>query len=80
LAAAIRDEQTANAKGLVDAQAAVLMPEDSFHVDTLSAQIQFILTQPEAASQMARNALSVGVPDATHRLIALIETLISKET
>ena len=80
LAAAIRDEQTANAKGLVDAQAAVLMPEEAFHVDTLSAQIQSILNQPKVASQMARNALSVGVPDATHRLIALIETLISKET
>ena len=77
-AASLRDEQTANAMGLVNAQAAVLVTEDAFHVDTLSAQINEILTQPETAMRMARNALSVGVPDATDRFIALIQDILSK--
>ncbi len=78
LAAAIRDEQTANAMGLVTAQAAVLMTEDTFHVDTLSAKINEILTQPAEAMQMSRNALSVGVKDATTRLISLITDIMPK--
>lgn len=78
LAAAIRDEQTANAKGLVDAQAAILIPESALQVDSLRDQIQTILSQPDAAQAMARNALGTGVPDATQRLIALIQDILTK--
>lgn len=73
LAAAIRDEQTANARGLVDANAAVLLPESKLDVATLSGQIALILNNPQAAMQMSLAALRAGIPDATDRLVALVE-------
>lgn len=74
-AAATGDHQTANARGLVDAGAAILIPEKALDATTLAAHIESILCQPDAARQMADNALSQGRPDATDRLVALVETL-----
>ena len=78
-AAATGDHQTANARGLVDAQAAVLLPEKALDAATLSAQMAAVLGQPAAALQMARNALAQGMPDATTRLVALVEALTRKD-
>lgn len=75
LAAAIRDEQSANARGLADAEAAVVIPENLLAPEALSEQIAAILSNPAAAETMARNALSVAVPDATDRLVVLVEEL-----
>lgn len=75
LASAIRDEQTANARPLVDAGAAILMPESQFEVESLSEQVELVLSNPEGAAQMARAALAAGKPDATDRLVALVEEL-----
>lgn len=75
LAAAIRDEQTANAKQLVEAGAAILAPEADFEVDSLSEKIRSILSDEKQALQMARAALSCSIPDATTRLEALVEDL-----
>jgi UDP-N-acetylglucosamine--N-acetylmuramyl-(pentapeptide) pyrophosphoryl-undecaprenol N-acetylglucosamine transferase len=74
-AAAAGDHQTANARGLVDAGAAIMIPENALDVDSLSAQIATILNDPEAAAQMAQAALQSGAPDATDRLVALVENL-----
>ncbi|QBY00954.1 UDP-N-acetylglucosamine--N-acetylmuramyl-(pentapeptide) pyrophosphoryl-undecaprenol N-acetylglucosamine transferase [Rhodophyticola sp. CCM32] len=79
LAAAIRDEQTANARALVEADAAILIPESQFTPDSLSRHIAAILTQPDAALQMANAALGTGVPDATERLAVLVEELAKKD-
>jgi UDP-N-acetylglucosamine--N-acetylmuramyl-(pentapeptide) pyrophosphoryl-undecaprenol N-acetylglucosamine transferase len=78
-AAATGDHQTANARGLVEAQAAILIPEKALDAATLSAQMAAVLGQPAAAAQMARNALAQGRPDATTRLAALVETLTRKD-
>ncbi len=78
LAAAVRDEQTANARGPVEAGAAVLMPEPQFTPQALADAITDILTQPDAATQMSIAALSVAVPDATERLVELVENLARK--
>lgn len=75
LAAAIRDEQTANARGLVNAGAAILIPESRLDSATLSGHIAAVLAQPGAAVKMAAAALSQGIPDATDRLAALVEGL-----
>lgn len=72
---AVRDEQTANARGPVDAGAAVLMPESLLTPESLAEAIAQILTQPDAATQMSIAALSVAVPDATERLVQLVENL-----
>jgi len=71
-AAATGDHQTANARGLVDAGAAVLIPEAALDAATLCAQIAAVLGNPAAAAQMARHAQAQGLPDATTRLAALV--------
>jgi UDP-N-acetylglucosamine--N-acetylmuramyl-(pentapeptide) pyrophosphoryl-undecaprenol N-acetylglucosamine transferase len=60
---------------MVDAGAAILMPESQFTSDALAVQINAVLTQERAAIQMANAALSCGKPDATDRLVALVEDL-----
>lgn len=75
LAAAIRDEQTANARGLVDADAAVLIPESKLDPATLSEQIMVILTTPDVGKRMSANALTQGTPNAARDLADLIQHL-----
>jgi len=77
-AAAAGDHQNANARGLVDAGAAILIPETAMSVANLSEQISLILGNPSGAQQMSQAALSVGAPDATERLVGLVETLAEK--
>lgn len=74
-AQATGDHQTANARGLVDAGAAVLIPEKLLDPAALSAQLEAVLGQPDAAVAMAQHALGQGRPDATERLVALVEDL-----
>lgn len=78
-AAATGDHQTANAQGLIQSEAAILIPESALDVATLTAHIAAILSDPAEATQMARNALAQGRPDATTRLAALVETLAAKD-
>jgi len=78
-AAATGDHQTANARGMVDAGAAITMPEDQFTPAALAAQITAIMTNEQTATRMAQAALSCGKPDATMRLVALVEDLAANE-
>jgi UDP-N-acetylglucosamine--N-acetylmuramyl-(pentapeptide) pyrophosphoryl-undecaprenol N-acetylglucosamine transferase len=77
-AAATDDHQAANAHGLLTAGAAVVMAEKALDADALAAQIAAILGQPKQAEAMARHALGQGRPDATDRLVALVESLVEK--
>ena len=74
-AGAIRDEQTANARQLVEAGAAVLMQETDFEVAPLTAKLTELLSDEQGMLQMALAALACGVPDATERLVQLVENL-----
>lgn len=74
-AAAAGDHQTANARGLVDADASVMIPESALDPTSLCEQVLSILTTPGAAAQMAENARNHGKPDATEQLVALVEAL-----
>jgi UDP-N-acetylglucosamine--N-acetylmuramyl-(pentapeptide) pyrophosphoryl-undecaprenol N-acetylglucosamine transferase len=74
-AAATGDHQTANAGGLSDAGAAVVIPEKALDAATLAGHIAAILEDPHRAETMARAALGEGKPDATARLVALVEEL-----
>ena len=74
-AAATGDHQTANARGVVEAGGAVALSENQFTVDAVATAITDILTQPARAHDMAQAALSIGRPDATERLVALVEEL-----
>jgi len=75
LAAAIRDEQTANARGLVEAGAAIMIPESQLTPESLATQIATVLDQPDAALQMAQAALAQGKPEAADALAQIVETL-----
>jgi UDP-N-acetylglucosamine--N-acetylmuramyl-(pentapeptide) pyrophosphoryl-undecaprenol N-acetylglucosamine transferase len=77
-AAATADHQTANARTLVEADAAILIPEKLLDPGSLAAQIGLILTNPEAAARMAGRARTAGRPDATERLVELVENLAGK--
>ena len=77
-AAATGDHQTANARGLVDAGAAIMIPESQLTPEALAENIHTILSNPEAASHMTQAALSVSRPDAAERLVDIVETLASK--
>ena len=74
-AAATGDHQSANAKGLVDAGAALMLPESGLDAAGLATAITTILGKPETAEHMAAAALAQGRPDATIRLISLVEQL-----
>ena len=74
-AAATADHQTANAKGLSDAAAAVVIQEKALDATGLAGHIATILEDPLRAEAMARAALSEGKPDATARMVALVEEL-----
>ena len=79
-AAAASDHQSANARGLVQAGGAIMIPESALDASALTKQMTTILTNTESAQKMAHAALSTGVPDATERLVSLVEELTQKET
>ena len=79
LAAAIRDEQTANARGSVSAGAALLISESELDAADLSAQIATILRDPARAMEMSKAALSCGKPDATQQLVSIVESLATDQ-
>ncbi len=74
-AAATADHQTANARGLVDAGAAILIPESKATAQVLAEQIMLVLDNPQGAEDMARAALSVARPDAALHLADMVEAL-----
>ena len=77
-AAATGDHQTANAKGLENSGGALLIPESALDPASLSEEMLRILTTPETAKAMRDGALAHGMPDATDRLVALVEDLSQK--
>ena len=78
LAAAIRDEQTANARGLVEAGAAILIPESQLTPESMAAQVEVVLGTPDAALQMALAALATGKPEAAESLAQLLEYTVER--
>ena len=74
-AAATGDHQTANARGLEGAGAAVVLQESVLDAGRLAGEIAAVLDDPARAEAMAGHALAEGKPDATARLVALVEDL-----
>ena len=67
------DHQTLNARALVDAGAAEMLPEDAVTVDSLAAVLERLLSDPARLAAMSAAARSVAIPDATSRLANLVE-------
>jgi UDP-N-acetylglucosamine--N-acetylmuramyl-(pentapeptide) pyrophosphoryl-undecaprenol N-acetylglucosamine transferase len=78
-AAATGDHQTANARGMVGAGAAILIPEAALDPGALAAQIAAVLGDQAVAMRMAAHAQAQGRPDAADRLVALVEALAGTE-
>ena len=74
-AAAAGDHQTANARGLVEAGAAIMVPERMANPESLGQQIEMVLGDSHGALQMSRAALSVGRPQAAEALAQMVEAL-----
>lgn len=75
LMSALRDEQSANAKGLVEAGAAYALDERELTALELAKYIHAVLSDGPMAAQMAQAALSLGKPEATQSLVLLVEEL-----
>lgn len=64
---AVDDHQTGNAAYLVDAGAAVLLPQSEMNPQQLQQQLQ-LLQQPQRLQDMARRARDKAIPDAAQRV------------
>ena len=69
------DHQTVNAREMAKAGGARMIPQDEFTSEALSAQIAAIAGDPQALSNAAERALSVGRPHATRDLADLVERI-----
>lgn len=79
LAIAKRDEQTANAAGLVANGGAKLITEADLTPEVLAAHITAIFNDPDAARASAHAALALGKPDAAERLADLVTEISGQE-
>lgn len=72
-AAAIADEQTANARNLVAQGAAWLLPEADFTASALAALIEKLAAEPSLLGAAAAAARAMGEPEAAVKLADLVE-------
>ena len=70
---ATADHQTANARHLVDLDAARLVPDAELDVDRLEAELAPLLADPARLDAMGAAALGLGVRDAAERVAALAQ-------
>ncbi len=79
-AAAAGDHQTANARGLNEAGAAIVIAENALEVEMLSEQITAVLSDTGKAEKMAKAALACAMPEAHVTLADMVEALAGKGT
>jgi len=68
---AVDDHQTRNAQYLVEAGAAILVPESGLSAQTLAAALGSLLADRGKLVTMAERARSVAIPDAAERVAAI---------
>jgi len=73
---AMDDHQTLNARALSEAGAARVIAEDDLTVDSLTAALNEVLSDPARLTAMSAAARSVAIPDAAARLADLVEAAI----
>lgn len=67
------DHQTANARALVEAGAAVLVPDAELDAERLAAEVAALVEPAATLSAMAEHARALGRPDAAERVADLVE-------
>jgi UDP-N-acetylglucosamine--N-acetylmuramyl-(pentapeptide) pyrophosphoryl-undecaprenol N-acetylglucosamine transferase len=79
LAIATDDHQTQNARSLVEAGAAVSVPEAEATPERLTSILAEILADPGRLSAMSAGARLTAIPDAAGRLADLVEATVAKK-
>ena len=74
-AAAIADEQTANARNLAERGAAWLLPEADFTSSALAALVTKLAEEPDLLTRAAAAARAMGEPLAASKLADLVESV-----
>jgi UDP-N-acetylglucosamine--N-acetylmuramyl-(pentapeptide) pyrophosphoryl-undecaprenol N-acetylglucosamine transferase len=64
-----------NARVLVDAGAAVLLPERELTPERLVGEVRALLAEPVRLRAMSERARRLAIPDAARRLVDLVLTL-----
>jgi UDP-N-acetylglucosamine--N-acetylmuramyl-(pentapeptide) pyrophosphoryl-undecaprenol N-acetylglucosamine transferase len=72
------DHQTVNAREMAKAGGARMIPQTEFTPEVLAAQIEAVAGDPQALSNAAERALSVGRPHATSDLADLVERIAGR--
>ena len=80
LPSATDDHQTVNAREMARAGGARTIAQDNFNPATLARQIEVLAADPEALSNAAARALSVGRPHAARDLADLVERIANKQS
>ena len=73
--AAADDHQSDNARALLDAGGAWVMPQPQFTADALAARLAGLIADPTPLSAMAMAARTLAIPDAAERLADLVMKL-----
>ncbi len=76
---AVEDHQAWNAKPLVAANAAVLLPESGLDGESLARAVASLLDRPGRLEEMAARARGLGQRDAADRVLALVESVARPE-
>jgi UDP-N-acetylglucosamine--N-acetylmuramyl-(pentapeptide) pyrophosphoryl-undecaprenol N-acetylglucosamine transferase len=69
------DEQTANARLVVNAGGAELLPQAALTPEVLAEQVRALVTAPDRLKTMGQRATALAVPDAAERIADLLESL-----
>jgi UDP-N-acetylglucosamine--N-acetylmuramyl-(pentapeptide) pyrophosphoryl-undecaprenol N-acetylglucosamine transferase len=71
-------EQALNAKSVVDAGGAIVVPDDQFSVETFRNLVIPTISNRKSLQAMQRGAESVGISHGTERLVRLIRDALTK--
>lgn len=78
-AAAANDHQAANARGLVNARAAVTIEEGDFTAEYLMEEMMRFFEKPSIADHMAKAANEVAMPRAAAKFADIVEDLVEAD-
>jgi UDP-N-acetylglucosamine--N-acetylmuramyl-(pentapeptide) pyrophosphoryl-undecaprenol N-acetylglucosamine transferase len=76
---AVDDHQTANARELVDAGAAVLLPDAQLSGERLAREVGALVADPERLGRMGEASARLARPRATAELVAAIDRQAAKQ-
>jgi UDP-N-acetylglucosamine--N-acetylmuramyl-(pentapeptide) pyrophosphoryl-undecaprenol N-acetylglucosamine transferase len=77
---ATRDHQTHNARGLVDRDAALVIPDKELTPEVLAGKIESLLRDEQRLRRLGRNARAFARIDAAQRIARSMEQLVHATT